>query len=164
MTKPSTIKLLALDVDGVFTDARIGYASSGDEFRHFNVKDGYGIRCLLECNIEVALLSAAPFSVSVRKRAASLGITYTFLGCMDKLFVLRGLVVALGIERQEVAFLGDDYIDLPAMKWVGCPCAPADAHAVVKDHASRITTCRGGRGAIREICDMLIEGGCIPKR
>ncbi|HBG07719.1 MAG: phenylphosphate carboxylase subunit delta [Geobacteraceae bacterium GWC2_58_44] len=150
------IKLLILDVDGVLTDGRIIFDSNGVESKFFNVKDGHGIKMLQRAGIEVGIISGRE-SVVVANRAAELGIGQVYQKSLDKLVPYRQMLEATGLGDQEVAFMGDDIIDIPIMRRVGFASAPADAVAEVVPFAHFVARNRGGWGAVREICDLLLK-------
>ncbi len=154
--KASQIKLVAFDVDGVLTDGRLIWTNEGGEARSFDVKDGTGIRLLLAHRIEVAVISARK-SIIVENRMKDLGVKHVFQGCFDKKSILDALIVMLDITLQQVAYTGDDFIDLPAMNSVGLALAPADSHETVRQQADWITSADGGRGAARQVCDLILK-------
>ena len=149
------VKLLALDVDGVLTDGGLYYTETGQELKKFNVKDGLGIKHLMQQGIQVAIISASA-SEATRHRAHKLGITHTFIGCEDKLRILENLCHDLQIEFSQVAYVGDDLTDLPVLKAVGCPLTVSDAIAENWAYALYVTEKDGGQGAVREICDRIL--------
>jgi 3-deoxy-D-manno-octulosonate 8-phosphate phosphatase (KDO 8-P phosphatase) len=151
------IKLLLLDVDGVLTDGRIIFDSNGIESKFFNVKDGHGIKLLQRVGIEVGIVSGRESQV-VTNRAAELGIERVFQGALDKLAVYRQIIQETGLADTRIAFMGDDIIDIPVMRRVGFAAAPADAVEEVLPHAHFVTRNRGGWGAVREICDLILKG------
>ena len=150
------IKLLILDVDGVMTDGRIIFDSNGVESKFFNVKDGHGIKMLQRAGIEVAIISGRESKV-VANRAAELGIERVFQKAIDKLAPFIRILADTGYSDDEVAFVGDDLIDIPVLKRVGFAAAPADAIAEVLPFAHFVTRNSGGYGAVREISDMLLR-------
>ncbi len=150
------IKLLALDVDGVMTDGSIILDNDGNEYKAFYVRDGHGIRMLLEAGITVAIITGRSSKLVVR-RAAELGITEVFQKCFDKRLAFKKLLEKYALEDTEVAYVGDDVVDLPIMKQVGLPVAVADAAEEVKRIACMTTNNRGGRGAIREVTDLILK-------
>lgn len=155
--RASGIRLLALDADGVLTDGRIYIAdASGREWAMgFSVKDGYGIRRALRAGLEVGVISGRD-SYGLRLRLGELGIRRTVLRCGDKQAALAQMLQDLRIESHEAAFVGDDVPDLPAMREAGLAIAVADAHPEVRAEAHWVTSCGGGRGAVREVCDFLL--------
>ena len=150
------IKLLALDVDGVLTDGGLYYTDSGEELKKFNIKDGQGLKKLRQSGIEVAIISASS-SKSTLHRTQKLGISHSFINVEDKLSTLKKLCVQLSLSLSEVAYVGDDDNDLLVLRAVGCPFTVADAMPENKARAIYITRQSGGQGAVREVCDLLIE-------
>jgi 3-deoxy-D-manno-octulosonate 8-phosphate phosphatase (KDO 8-P phosphatase) len=151
------IKLLLLDVDGVMTDGRIIFDSNGVESKFFNVKDGHGIKLLQRAGIEVGIVSGRKSQV-VADRAAELGIVRVFQGSLDKLAIYRQIIDETGYADDQIAFMGDDIIDIPVLRRVGFAAAPADAVAEVLPYAHFVARNRGGWGAVREICDLILKG------
>jgi 3-deoxy-D-manno-octulosonate 8-phosphate phosphatase (KDO 8-P phosphatase) len=150
------IKLLILDVDGVMTDGRIIFDSNGVESKFFNVKDGHGIKMLQRSGIEVGIISGRQ-SVVVANRAVELGITQVFQKSLDKLAPYRTMLEATGVTDEQAAFMGDDLIDIPVLRRVGFAAAPADAVAEVFPFAHFVAKSRGGWGAVREVCDLILK-------
>ncbi|NEO43471.1 MULTISPECIES: HAD-IIIA family hydrolase [unclassified Moorena] len=155
-THLSQVKLLALDVDGVMTDGGLYYTESGEELRKFNVKDGMGIKLLQRTGIEVAVITNSSCRAT-QYRVKKLGIKYNFFTVEDKLAVLKELCEELSLSLFQVAYVGDDIIDLPVMEAVGCPLTVADAIPENRDMALYVTKLAGGQGAVREICELLIK-------
>ena len=149
------IGLLVLDVDGVLTDGRLHFDAAGNEFKVFHAHDGYGIRRLLEAGIHVAIISGRQ-SVAVKKRAAELGIEHVYLKASNKLAILADLIDQLKIDYEAVACVGDDVPDLACMEKAGLAVAVADAHPDLDAVADWHTHLGGGRGAVREVCDLLL--------
>ena len=156
MEKAVNIKLAVFDVDGVLTDGKLILGESGDEYKSFHVRDGHGLVMLLETGCKIAVITARSSNI-VAERMASLGIKYVFQGEKDKGARLLKLIEELGLERHQVAYVGDDVIDLPAMINVGLPIAVADAHPEVKNNAAWVTENRGGQGAVREVCELIMR-------
>ncbi len=151
------IRALILDVDGVFTDGRLWYGPEGEALKPFHARDGQGVKLLLAEGIQVAVISAKD-SAPLRRRLDDLGVDNRILACHDKGGAIRGLSAALGVKLAEMAYVGDDVIDLPAMQQVGLPIAVADAHAKVRAYARWVTTRKGGDGAVREVADAILAG------
>lgn len=149
------VRLLSLDVDGILTDGGLYFADNGLTLRKFNVKDGQGIKHVLEAGIEIAVISAGT-QEAIRRRMESLGIPHIFTGVPDKLEALTGLCRRLDIDLADVIHMGDDVNDLPVMEVVGYPITVPDAVAEALDGAVYVTTRMGGAGAVREICDLLV--------
>lgn len=148
-------KLVAFDVDGVFTDGRLYLSDDGTETKAFNTQDGFGIRQLLKAGIEVAVISGRK-SPAVEKRMAELGVRHVILGCADKPAAFDRLIAGLGIAASETVFVGDDIPDLPLLNKVGFSIAVANAASAVRDFCHLTTEARGGHGAVREICERVL--------
>ena len=150
------VRLLTIDVDGVMTDGGLYYSDDGHIQRKYNVKDGVGIKRVLEKGVEVAIVSAG-VSGSVPERARTLGVKHVFTGAEDKLAVIGKLAEDLGIGLEATAHIGDDLNDVPLMEAVGLAITVADAEPAAWAAAKVITERRGGDGAVREICDLLVK-------
>lgn len=151
------IRLLLLDVDGVMTDGRIVYDAHGVETKFFNVKDGHGIKMLQRGGVEVGIITGRQSQV-VTNRAAELGITILYQKALDKLTPYLEILEKTGLKDENVAFMGDDIIDIPVMRRVAFAATPADAMDYVRDHAHFVSQNRGGWGAVRELCDLILKG------
>ncbi|MFT5592638.1 MAG: 3-deoxy-D-manno-octulosonate 8-phosphate phosphatase (KDO 8-P phosphatase) [Oceanicoccus sp.] len=154
--KARNISLMIFDVDGVLTDGTLVYGVNGEELKHFNVKDGVGIKLLETYGIRVAIISAKD-SAPLRKRISDLGISHVYLACKDKVAALNALTSKLKLENDQVAYCGDDVIDLKVMKEIGLAIAPSDAYEMVKKHAHYVTNALGGKGVAREVADVLLS-------
>jgi 3-deoxy-D-manno-octulosonate 8-phosphate phosphatase (KDO 8-P phosphatase) len=154
--KARNIALMIFDVDGVLTDGTLAYGAKGEEVKHFNVKDGVGIKLLQTYGIEVAIISAKE-SIPLKKRISDLGIKHAYLACKDKLAALEQLTAELNIENEQVGYCGDDVIDLKVMQKIALAIAPNDAYEMVKNHAHYVTTAAGGKGVAREVADVLLS-------
>ena len=154
--KLKKIKLLLLDVDGVLTDGSIIYNDSGEEIKEFNVKDGLGIRLLIEAGIEVCIITGRK-SDALKHRCKNLGIDHIFQGVSNKGSLLDLIFKQTGATPEETAFIGDDIPDLSVMSLVKIPIAVSDAHASVKKKALIVTTAKGGKGAVREISEAILK-------
>jgi 3-deoxy-D-manno-octulosonate 8-phosphate phosphatase (KDO 8-P phosphatase) len=150
------IKLLLLDVDGVMTDGRITYDSAGGETKAFDVKDGHGLKLVQRAGIQVGIITGRQSSI-VARRAAELGIELVYQGVKDKSLPFREILEKLALLPEEVAYVGDDVVDLPIMRQVGFAVTVADAVDDVKPYAHMVTKRCGGRGAVREVCDFLLK-------
>jgi 3-deoxy-D-manno-octulosonate 8-phosphate phosphatase (KDO 8-P phosphatase) len=150
------VRALVLDVDGVLTDGGMYYGPGGEGLKRFNVKDGMGLGLVLEAGIAVALISGEASEI-LRRRAEKLRIADVFVGVEDKLKTMEGFLAARKIPLEEAAYVGDDLNDLPPMTRVGLPIAVADAVPQVRKAARWITSRRGGDGAVREVCDALVD-------
>ncbi|ATM98477.1 3-deoxy-manno-octulosonate-8-phosphatase KdsC [Proteus sp. GOKU] len=153
--KAEKIQLLICDVDGVMSDGLIYMGNNGEELKAFNVRDGYGIRCLLTSGIEVAIITGRQ-SKLLEDRAKTLGITYLYQGQHNKLLAYQQLLDTLNLKPEQTAYIGDDLIDLPVMEKVGLSVAVADAHPLLTPRANYVTRIAGGRGAVRELCDLIL--------
>lgn len=150
------IRLLVLDVDGVLTDGRLIFSSRGEEQKCFHVRDGAGIVQLLKTGVQIAVISGRK-SRAVERRMSELGVTWVRQGISDKLAALRELLDILALAPQAVASVGDDTPDLPIFEVARLAIAVADAHQSVKSQAHFITQANGGQGAVREVCDLILE-------
>ena len=153
--KAAQIRLLVCDVDGVLSNGLIYMGNNGEELKAFNVRDGYGIRCALTSDIEVAIITGRNAKL-VEDRCQTLGITHLYQGQSDKLLAFHELLNKLAVSADEVAYIGDDLIDWPVMAEVGLSIAVADAHPLLLPRADYVTRINGGRGAVREVCDLLL--------
>lgn len=154
--KAAQIKLLILDVDGVLTNGQLLWSDGPSQAKTFNVRDGFGIRQLAKNGVEIAVITGRE-SEAVRARTAELQIKHVFQGCPDKLPVYEQLISKLNLQPEEVAFVGDDLIDLPVMSRVGLGVAVNDAYPFVAKHADLVTEKQGGFGAVREVCDLILD-------
>ncbi|BAS68466.1 3-deoxy-manno-octulosonate-8-phosphatase KdsC [Bathymodiolus septemdierum thioautotrophic gill symbiont] len=150
------IKLIIFDVDGVLTDGGLYFAEDGSEIKRFNALDGHGIKMLKDNGVEVAVISARN-TKSVEYRMKNLGIKHFYQGQSDKVVAFNALLKTLSVSADEVAYVGDDVIDLPVMSKVGFAIAVANAHDLVKQHAHLTTDKIGGHGAVREVCDFILR-------
>ena len=155
-SRAKRIKLLLLDVDGTLTDGSIIYDESGQEFKVFNVLDGFGMAMMRKANLPIVLASGKHSKV-VDRRAQELGVREVYQNIFDKVSLLRPLQRTYGIDVSEVAFVTDDITDLALMRKVGLAIAVADAQPDVKRRAHFITQHRGGRGAVREVCELILK-------
>lgn len=150
------IRLLVLDVDGVMTDGGLTYSESGEEMRRFDIKDGAGIYMGIKAGLEVGILSGKT-STAVKKRADELGMRRVVQGAFDKSNALQEMLADGAYLLSEVAYMGDDMLDLPAMRAAGLSACPADAHAEVLARADYVCERPGGHGAVRELIDLILE-------
>ena len=157
-TLAKTIKLIIFDVDGVLTDGSLYFDNSGSEYKAFNSKDGHGIRLLLENGIEVALITGRT-SELLKHRAKNLKLNpdLIYQGYRDKLPAYADLLKKTGFTKEQIAYVGDDVIDLPIMSQVGFSIAVNDANWFVKDNCDWVTDLPGGKGAVREVCEFLLS-------
>jgi len=156
LERAKKINLLLLDVDGVLTDARIIVDANGREIKHFCVLDGMGIKLVQKAGIEVGILSSR-LSSPVSHRARELGIEIIVQGELDKGRLYQSLLREKGLRDEEVAYMGDDWIDLPVLRRVGLAITVPQAWPPVKDYVHYVTQHQGGHGAVREVCDLLLR-------
>ncbi len=154
--KLTQIKMLLLDVDGVMTDGRIIMDSEGRELKNFDVRDGHGLVMLQRYGLKVGILTGRTSSV-VDHRARDLKITEVYQGALNKKEVFEQILIKNQLSAHEVAFVGDDIVDIPVLKQVGFSVAVADALDIVKGSVDYVTSRPGGHGAVREICEMILQ-------
>ena len=156
INKLKNIKLLILDVDGVLTDGGIIYNDNNLETKVFNVKDGLGIRLLMQAGIKLCIATGRS-SKALNHRCENLGIVHIFDNVKDKAAILDLMLDQAGVSATEAAFIGDDLPDLALMKHVGLSIAVADAHETVREQADMVTAAKGGSGAVREVCEAILK-------
>ncbi len=156
LAKAANVALMGFDVDGILTDGTLYFTSSGDEMKAFNTLDGHGIKMLAQAGIQVAIISGRS-SRALELRAANLGIDLLLMGVDDKLGVLRGLLDRFGLDANQAGYMGDDVVDLPIMGACGFSATVPDGHALVARYADHVTTRPGGRGAVREVCELILQ-------
>jgi 3-deoxy-D-manno-octulosonate 8-phosphate phosphatase (KDO 8-P phosphatase) len=147
--------LLALDVDGVLTDGRLYYADDGVELKAFNIQDGLGLRMLSASGVTIAIISGRR-STALERRAENLGVKHVFQGVNDKLSVFQELLTRLSLDARAAAAIGDDLPDLPLLRRCELAVSVPDAPALVRNHVHYVTQHRGGHGAVRELCEMIM--------
>lgn len=150
------LRLMAFDIDGVMSDGSLFYSDAGIELKGFNTRDGLGLKLLQEAGIVTAIITGRR-SPCVANRAADLGISHLFQGVGDKATVLAGLLAELGIDASEAGYMGDDIVDLKVMDMCGFSAAPGDGHELAQRHAALVTQKSGGRGAVREVCEFILD-------
>ncbi len=156
LQKAKSIKLVIFDVDGVLTDGALFIGDDGQEYKAFNSKDGHGMVMLQNTGIKIAVITGR-ISKVVEHRMADLGIEHVFQGRRDKLSAFEKLLGEFSISPQETAYVGDDIVDLPVLTRVGLAICVQDAHPLVKRHAHWVTGNPGGRGAAREVCEIIMD-------
>ena len=154
--RASRLKLMVFDVDGVLSDGTLFYSDNGSEMKAFNTLDGTGLNLLQRAGIKIAIVTGRN-SPCVEKRIQNLGIELLFQGIKNKLETMQELLVKLSISADEAGFMGDDLIDLQAMAACGFSAAPADAHDLAKRYARLISSKPGGHGAVREVCEFILD-------
>lgn len=156
LEKAARIRLLVFDVDGVLTDGSLFIGDDGQEYKAFYSRDGHGMKMLQATGVEIGVITGRTSEV-VRLRMESLAIRHVYQGRMEKLPAFEDLLAATGVLPEEVAYVGDDIMDLPVMRRVGLAVAVQDAHSLVKKNSHWITSNGGGRGAGRDICELIME-------
>ena len=156
LAKAKKLKLLILDVDGVLTDGKLFFDQEGNEYKCFHARDGHGIKLLRQSGVEVAVISGRK-SKTVELRMKNLGIELIYQGHEHKLGAFNEIIEKLGISPDQAAHMGDDLLDLPIMKRVGLAIAVNDANFAVKQKADWCTSTLGGQGAVREVCDLIMQ-------
>ena len=154
--KAKAVRLAIFDVDGVLTDGGLHYSDSGEETKVFHVRDGHGMRMLQESGVTLAIITGRT-SRCVERRAADLRIEHVFQGVHDKVEVFQGLTLDLGLEPIACAYMGDDWIDLPVLVRCGLALTVPEAPAVVRERVHYVTRAGGGRGAVREACELIMQ-------
>jgi 3-deoxy-D-manno-octulosonate 8-phosphate phosphatase (KDO 8-P phosphatase) len=154
--RAARVKLLLLDCDGVLTDGRITLVGEADEQKSFHTRDGHGLVLLHRAGLRSGIISGRTSSAVVR-RAEDLGIAYVRQGALDKIEVFDELLAAEGFDAGEVAFVGDDVTDIPLMRRSGLAVAVADATPDTLAAAHYVTTLKGGSGAVREVCELILK-------
>ncbi len=152
----SSIRLVAFDIDGVFTDGRFYLSDDGVESKAFNTQDGYGVRRLLDAGIVVAVISGRK-SEAVARRMSELGVRYVVQACRDKVAALDEIAKTEGIPVSKCAYVGDDIPDLPLLNHAGIAIAVANAVPDVHDQCDYSTSSPGGSGAVREVCELILN-------
>lgn len=156
LAKAAPIKLLLLDVDGVLTDGNLFYSGETGEAKSFNTQDGFGLRLLREAGIDVGIITARESAV-VARRAKELKMNYIYQGMGNKNEAFRQIMRASGLKPFEIAYMGDDWLDLVLLQQVGLAIAPANGVREVREVAHFITERPGGSGAVRDACDLILE-------
>ncbi len=154
--RAARVRLLIFDVDGVLTDGGLHFGPDGREHKVFNSRDGHGMKMLMESGVTIAVITGRT-SEAVVQRMDGLGIRHLYQGQNDKLVAFDDLLDRLNLRPDEVAYVGDDVVDLPVMRRVGLSVAVADAHPLVLEHADWQTPSRGGQGAARDVCELIME-------
>lgn len=156
------LKLMAFDVDGILTDGRLWYGAEGEVLKAFHTLDGHGLKMIAAAGIEVALITGRR-SEMVLRRASELGIRHVIQGREDKGVALAALARELGLEATACGYAGDDLPDVPALEWSALAFSVPNAHQSAKAVADLISDARGGEGAVREICDFILDARGAPQ-
>lgn len=154
--RASAIKLLILDVDGILTDGSIVYDAKGEQIQSFHVHDGFGIKLLHKAGVKTAILSSRS-SNALLVRCKELGIEHILQGHSQKIEGYKELLEGFGLMDCNVAYMGDDWVDIPILSRVGLAVTVPDAASQVKDYCHYVTTKPGGRGAVREVCELILR-------
>ena len=156
LEKAKRVKCLICDVDGVLSDGLLYLDNYGNELKTFHVQDGMGLKLLMAAGIEVAIITTSQNEV-IDRRMQQLGIEYYFKGCLNKWGAFIKLQTRLGLNMEEFAYIGDDLPDLELIKQLGLGIAVANAMPQIKEHAQWETTQKGGQGAVREVCELILH-------
>jgi 3-deoxy-D-manno-octulosonate 8-phosphate phosphatase (KDO 8-P phosphatase) len=156
LARAAKVRLFIFDVDGVLTDGSLSYGAQGELMKTFNVHDGLGIKLLQESGVKTAIISARITAIT-NARAKDLGIDYVHQGGHDKLSPFKALLNELGLTEEQVAFIGDDVVDLPLLRRVGLAVSVPNGRMEAQQHAHYITEAAGGRGAVREACELVLH-------
>lgn len=156
LAKAARVQLVIFDVDGVLTDGSLYLGDDGQEYKGFHSRDGHGMAMLREAGVHIGIITGRTSQVVVH-RMASLGVEHVYQGRREKLPAFEDLLGKLGIPSEAAAFVGDDVVDLPIMTRAGLAIAVADAHPLVVRHAHWQTPSAGGRGAGRDVCELILE-------
>lgn len=156
LSRSKLIRLFAFDVDGVMTDGGLYYTDSGEEFKRFNSLDGHGIKMLKASGVAVAIITGRT-SNCVTARARNLGIDHVYQGVDNKLEAMVDLLDKLQLKRDDAAYMGDDVVDLCVMRQVGLSVSVPDSPQVVRENSAYVTQRRGGHGAVREACELIMS-------
>jgi 3-deoxy-D-manno-octulosonate 8-phosphate phosphatase (KDO 8-P phosphatase) len=155
LARARMVKLLLFDVDGVLTDGHLFLDNQGEEYKAFNSRDGHGLKMLQRNGVPVGIITGRTSKI-VEHRTRELGIRHVRQGCADKFPVYEQMIAELDLRPEQVGFVGDDVVDLPIMLRVGFAVCPQDGHFLVKRHSHWVTPSDGGRGAAREVCELLM--------
>jgi len=155
LAKAARIRLIALDVDGIMSDGKLYFSANGDELKGFNILDGLGLKQLMAAGITVAVITGRR-SPLTEKRMNDLGIPHLMQGREDKRIALQELVSTMDVAPEEIAYMGDDLPDLPALRFAGLGITVPNGYWLVQQHADYCTSAAGGSGAVREACDLIL--------
>lgn len=156
LPKAKAIKLFLFDVDGVLTDGSIAYTDEGSEIKTFNARDGFGMNLLRQAGVEIGLITARS-SEALMRRVQDLNLTHVYQGKRKKIEVFEEIITSLSLAPSEVAYMGDDWLDLALLSRVGFSATVADAAPEVQKIVDYVARRRGGRGAVREVCELILD-------
>ena len=155
LARARQVKLLLFDVDGVLTDGRLYLDNRGEEYKAFNSRDGHGLKMLQRNGVEVGIITGRNSEI-VAHRTRELGIRHVRQGCADKFPIYEQMIAELGLQHEQIGFVGDDVVDLPIMLRVGLAVCPRDGHFLVQRHSHWVSPNDGGRGCARDVCELLM--------
>jgi len=156
LSKATKVRLLICDVDGVLTNGGLFFGDDGQEYKAFHSRDGHGMKMLQDCGIDIAIITGRTSNV-VKYRMKNLGIEHLYQGQKDKTQAFNELLEKFNLNTEQVAYVGDDVVDLPVMTKVGLAITVADGHELVKQHSHWCTINGGGKGAVREVCELIMK-------
>ena len=156
LARAARIRALGLDVDGVLSDGRLYFTSTGEEMKAFHALDGHGIKMFMQAGLEVTIITSRASSI-LDRRCADLGIKHLYQGVEDKLAAMEEFLAATGLKADQFCFVGDDLMDLPVLQVAGLACTVPGGHEDVHNRAHLVTSVPGGSGAVREITDFLLR-------
>ncbi len=156
LSRSKLVRLVAFDIDGVMTDGGLYFSDAGEEFKRFNSLDGHGIKMLKASGIQVAIITGRT-SKCVESRALNLGIEHVYQGVERKLEAMIDLLDKLKLSRDAAAYMGDDVVDLCVMRNVGLSISVPDSPQIVREHSDYVTQRKGGHGAVREACELIMS-------
>ncbi|MEH0761707.1 3-deoxy-manno-octulosonate-8-phosphatase KdsC [Vibrio sp. 16] len=156
LTIAKQIKLLICDVDGVFSDGLIYMGNDGEELKTFHTRDGYGVKSLMNAGIEIAIITGRQSQI-VENRMKALGVSLIYQGQDDKVQAYQDICDKLNISPDQTGYIGDDLIDWPVMEKVALKVCVADGHPLLRKRANYVTEIKGGHGAVREVCDLILQ-------
>jgi 3-deoxy-D-manno-octulosonate 8-phosphate phosphatase (KDO 8-P phosphatase) len=151
----AAVRLMGFDVDGVLTDGTLYYSGRGDEMKGFSTRDGHGLRMLADAGVKVAIITGRRSEI-VMQRADNLGIDLVLQGVEDKRAAMAQLLAQTGLGFEQAGYMGDDVVDLPLLRACGFSATVADGHPLVKDHVHHVSLLDGGRGAVRDVCELIL--------
>lgn len=152
----ANLALMGFDVDGVLTDGALYFGSQGDEMKAFSSLDGHGMRMLADAGVKLAIITGRR-SQAVEHRARNLGIELVLQGIDDKRAAMTQLLHDIGLDFSRAGYVGDDIVDLPLLRACGFSATVANAHPLVKEHVDYVSPGQGGRGAVRDICELILR-------
>jgi len=154
--RAKNIRLAIFDVDGVLTSGKLFYGPEGIEYKAFHVQDGQGIKYLQQSGVEIGIITACTTAI-VAKRMQDLGIIHVYMGAKQKVAAYEELKAKLHLEDEQIAYMGDDIPDLPLISRVGLSMTVPNAPAILQKHAHAVTRAKGGKGAAREMCELIMQ-------